>query len=326
MPALLPYLTEAREQIEPSPDDTANATKVHTAVRRALETSAELIEMGIDTILIGSYARETSIRRIKDVDVFGRLLAPPADVRPMRLLDLFESVLTDAFGAANVERQARSIKIEFPEYDLSADAVPAVPEGHIWRIPSADEGWEYTNPLQLNALSSALNAACDNEYVPTVKLVRQTRREHLGEASPGGLYVEIATMNTFSTGPTGADAADYFCIALAGVAEQLRQAAVSGLPDPSMPGRIIKTRATPTDLAQAAATFANLALRARRAYEATDECRAAHDYQAILGHDPEGLWVYPMPAYCNDDGTRKSTASGIVSGSRRVPAGDSRFA
>ena len=326
MPALVTYLIDARENVEPSPDDKRNAIEVHTAVRQALELSPQLRQMGIDTILIGSYARKVSIRRIKDVDVFGRLFDAPADVQPMSLLDLFESVLVQEFGAERVERQARSIKIEFPEYDLSADAVPAVPELSDWRIPSADEGWEHTNPLQLNELSSVVNAACDGEYVPTVKLVRQTRREHLGEASPGGLYVEIATMNTFIGGTRGADSSDYLCVALAGVADQLRQAAASGLPDPSMPGQVIKTRATPTELAQAAAVFAELASSARQAYDSSDECRAAHDYRKVLGHDPEGLWVYSMPPYCNDDGTRSSRASGIVSGSRRVPPGDSRFA
>lgn len=326
MPALVTYLREAREQVEPSSDDTSNAIEVHTAVRRALETSPELVEMGIDTILIGSYAREVSIRRIKDVDVFGRLLSAPPDVSPGYLLDLFESVLVREFGQANVERQARSLKVEFPEYDLSADAVPAVPEQAWWRIPSADEGWEHTNPLLLNELSSGLNAARDEEYVPTVKLIRQTRREHLGETPPGGLYVEIATMNAFGDGRRGADATDYFCIALAGVAEQLTAAAILGLPDPSMPGQVIKTRASAEELGQAAAVFADLATRARRAYDSDDECWAALQFREILGHDPDGLWVYPMPPYCEDDGTRKSTASGIVSGSRRVPAGDSRFA
>lgn len=326
MPAMVSYLRDAREQVEPSREDKANAIEVHTSIRCALETSPELVQMGIDTILIGSYAREVSIRRIKDVDVFGRLLAAPADVSPKHLLDLFETVLVREFGSGNVERQARSIKVEFSDYDLSADAVPAVPENTWWRIPSADEGWERTNSLRLNELSSSLNAACDDEYVPTVKLIRQVRREHLGEAPPGGLYVEIATMNAFGDGRRGSDATDYFCIALAGVAEQLGAAVAAGLPDPSMPGQIIKTRATTAQLAQAAAVFANLAGRARRAYESDDECWAAFEYREILGRDPDGLWVYEMPSYCEDDGTRKSSASGIVSGSRSVPPGDSRFA
>ena len=64
---------KARSNIEPSPDDVDKAPKCHIAVRDVLEAAQPLKDIGISTILIGSYKRQVSIRRVKDVDVFCKL-------------------------------------------------------------------------------------------------------------------------------------------------------------------------------------------------------------------------------------------------------------
>ncbi len=190
MPALPAQFTDAKSNIEPKPADVANAIRAHEQVRDALETSDELKAMGVDTVLIGSYARHVSIHRMKDVDVFSKL--PDADdVDPGELLDLVAAVLADVFDADDVERQDRSIKVDFPDYDLSVDAVPARPCGNHWEIPDREGGWEETDPLKLAELTSQMNAANDEQYVPTVKLIRQARRANLDDTPPGGLYLEM---------------------------------------------------------------------------------------------------------------------------------------
>jgi hypothetical protein len=57
-----------------------------------------LAEYGISPVLIGSYKRNVSIRRIKDVDVFGRLPKLPPDITSQEILDRFFKVLHAAFG------------------------------------------------------------------------------------------------------------------------------------------------------------------------------------------------------------------------------------
>lgn len=94
-------------------------------------------------ILIGSYKRRVSIRRMKDVDVFGRLPDLAADVAPKTLLTEFERVLARAFpavdGTKRVRRQARSLQVSFPEFEgLYVDAVPARP----WTSPLGFTAWE----------------------------------------------------------------------------------------------------------------------------------------------------------------------------------------
>ena len=134
MATLPSYFVQALSRIEPGPD-ADNAKKAHAEVSAALKAAAPLARLGVSPVLIGSYAREVSIRRVKDVDVLGRLQDADRDLRPGRAIDLFEDALAGSFGDKRVERQARSVKVSFDEFDLSVDAVPARPKGNHWEIP-----------------------------------------------------------------------------------------------------------------------------------------------------------------------------------------------
>ncbi|MCL6670509.1 nucleotidyltransferase domain-containing protein [Streptomyces panaciradicis] len=198
---------EALSSIEPG-DDKTNAPEAHRLVRDVLEADPKLAEYGVSPVLIGSYKRNVSIRRIKDVDVFVRLTDVPGDVTAKDILDRFFKVLhaefgTDADGHRRTKRQDRSLQVSFPEYDLYVDAVPARPYGDgTWEIPQKGDGneWVRTNPDGLTALSSTMNADHDEYYVPTVKLLRQTRRALLGMKKPGGFFIEMAAYQAFASG------------------------------------------------------------------------------------------------------------------------------
>ena len=325
MAQLAEQFEEAKSRITPTADDVSHASEAHTQVRAALETSEPLRRLGIDTILIGSYARQVAIRRINDVDVFSKLLAANSPIAPGSLLQLFRNVLTAEFGAKRVELQDRSVKIEFPVFDLSVDAVPARPWAQHWAVPDRSGGWEETNPELLGTLTTKMNRIHDGHYVPTVKLIRQARRAQLGDAQPGGLYLEIATYHAFAEGLVASSASEYFCESLSGVATQLDRACIRGLADPTLPGHTISTRATEAELQRAARRFHDLARRAKAALKSGEACPAARTFREILGKTSDGQWAFPMPSYCNDDGTPRSTSGGVRRGSRTVPEGD-RFA
>lgn len=328
MALLLPQFEQARENVEPSEKDKTNAPKAHLEVRRVLEKDPYLTDAGIDTILIGSYARHVSIRRMRDVDVFSKLHDLPDDVEPRDLLKTFERALTDGFGEDRVEPQDRSVTVLFPDFDLHVDAVPARPKSDHWEIPDRTErggGWEETNPERLGELTTEMNERHQDLYVPTVKLIRQTRRAHL-DKQPGGLYFEILTYHAFDSGAvSGSNIAEYFCSALQGVVSQLELAIEDGLADPTLPGRTISTRASRGELEAALEKFRGLAAMANRALDDEDRCRAAKVFQGILGRNTEDQVVFPMPDDC-DEGGNKRPASAIVAGERHVPAGDRRFA
>lgn len=324
MAQLSDQFKQARKNVEPV-EDAENAAEAHAEVRAVLGSDDELAEWGIDTVLIGSYARHVSIRRVKDVDVFSRLPDLPGDILPDDLLDKIYEVLLNEYGLDRVERQDRSIKVEFAEHDLSVDAVPARPKDDHWEIPDRDGGWEETNPEYLGELTSAMNASHDGHYVPTVKFIRQVRRAQLDER-PAGLYYEILAYHAFDEGVDAETAAEYFTRGLRGTADQLRKAIdQGGLGDPTLPGKHITTRATVTQLEDAYTKLTELASKAERALATEDRCQAAKLYQEILGKTPDHEWVFPLPDDCDDDGRAKALPV-ITPGSKRIPPGDSRFA
>lgn len=326
---------DALSSIEPG-DDKANAPEAHRLVRDALEADAKLAEYGVDPVLIGSYKRNVSIKRVKDVDVFVRLPDLPSDVTSQDILDRFFTVLHAEFGSdgdghRRTKRQDRSLQVSFPEYDLYVDAVPARPywDGETWEIPQKgdEDEWVRTNPEKLTSLSSEMNSAHDGYYVPTVKLLRQTRRSILGAGKkPGGFFIEVATYQAFASGMVcGNDHAEYYVSALEEVNKIIDGYVTFGLGvnDPTLPGHAISIRATDDELDAAKSRFADAAEAAREALDEEDEGKAALAFQRLLGKNGDDETVFPMPPGFNEDGSKR--ASAISAGARTVPAGTRTF-
>lgn len=326
---------DALSSIEPG-DDKANAPEAHRLVRDALEADTKLAEYGVDPVLIGSYKRSVSIKRVKDVDVFVRLPDVPNDVTSKDILDRFFTVLHAEFGSDDdghrrTKRQDRSLQVSFPEYDLYVDAVPARRywDGETWEIPQKGDAdkWVRTNPEKLTSLSSEMNAAHDGYYVPTVKLLRQTRRSILGAGKkPGGFFIEAATYQAFASGlVSGNDHAEYYASALEEVNKIIANYVSYGVgvDDPTLPGRTISIRATDDELDAAKTRFADAAKAAREALDEEDEGEAALAFQKLLGKNGDDETVFPMPPGFNEDGSKR--ASAISAGARTVPAGARTF-
>src|SRR3954468_15750379 len=98
MASLTDQFETALSRIEPSDEDHNNAPEAHQDVRGVLREDDTLRDWGIDSVLIGSYKRHVSIRRVKDVDVFCRLDTVPHGVHPQDLLDRFYAILDDRYG------------------------------------------------------------------------------------------------------------------------------------------------------------------------------------------------------------------------------------
>ncbi len=325
---------DALSAIEPG-DDKANAPEAHRLVRDALTADAKLAEYGVDPVLIGSYKRSVSIRRVKDVDVFVRLPNMPSDVTSEEILDRFFTVLHNEFGRDDdghqrTKRQDRSLKVAFPEYDLDVDAVPARPhwDGESWEIPQKgdDNQWVRTNPESLTSLSTAMNTAHHGFYVPTVKLLRQTRRALLAKKKPGGFFFEVATYQAFASGlVAGSDHAEYYVSALEEVSKIVESFVTYGVlvSDPTLTGHNISIRATEDELEVARSRFNDAAVDARAALKEEDEGQAALAFQKLLGKNGDDDTVFSMPPGFNDDGSKREFA--ISAGERVVPAGTRTF-
>lgn len=330
-------------------DDAKNAKAAHAEVSKVLMGDERLKLWGISPVLIGSYGRDVSIRRIKDVDVFGRLITPPESLLPGAALDEFERVLRDEYGDRCI-KQFRSFKIEFPDYDLSVDVVPARVYGENWQIPSRKNvraEWLETNPIKLGELTTTMNAderfllGDKGVYVPMVKLVRQTRRAVLGpDSQPGGLFLELMTLQAFTESMQAQDSyAGYLAAALRGIADLFPEVVKNGLDDPTIEGNTISTKATSAELHEAAEKFAAVADLAQAALDEPDTCEAAELWAQLLGDNCDGP-VFELPSFCTPKAkilaaaTAAAAAAAIAvathrrstAGSDRVPAGSGRYA
>lgn len=173
------------------------AKAAHLEVAEALRGDAALNERGLNPVLIGSYARDTSIWPGRDVDVFGRLeRCDIGSIEPAIAYGLFRHALA-VFGD-RVEEQPRSLKVNFGpgfgyparrfleavevdsatiqridrlDFGFSVDVVPAVhwDDRRNWAIPTRNlelwsaapprERWVKTNPEVLTELTTERNAA-----------------------------------------------------------------------------------------------------------------------------------------------------------------------
>lgn len=341
MTTLATQFRKALSQIEPE-EDARNAAEAHKQVSATLRSDDRLNDLEVSPFLIGSYGREVSIKRVKDVDVFTRLKKATSSLRPGDILDHVTAVLKEAFPD-RVERQHRSVKVDFPDYDLSVDVViarPCVdhPDDH-WQIPEKveDDGnatWVETNPTTMGELTTAANkdfllSEDSGVYVPMVKLIRQVRRAWVDD-QPGGYYFEVLTYHAFQDlVPDENTVADYLCVILREIADRLPDYVDAGPDDPTLDDRTITTKATPEQIEAAAEQIADAANLAEEALKEEDPCKSAVKWRQLLGKtlntdEPED--VFPLPEYCNVDGTTKSSGRTIVKGAPAVPAGRDRYA
>jgi tRNA nucleotidyltransferase (CCA-adding enzyme) len=131
------------------------AQEAHTEVRQVLETSETLRSWGIDTILIGSYARHTGIYPGKDVDVFSKMTKLDTSESPKNVFETLRNTLVGHYGR-RATAQRRSVKVSFRS-EFSVDAVPAVKSGTRWAIPNKNQAaweelssrWTETDPERL---------------------------------------------------------------------------------------------------------------------------------------------------------------------------------
>lgn len=309
-------------------DKRDRAIAAHKEVRDLLESDAELSEWGIDTRLIGSYARQTARYPGKDVDVFLRFTLLSVRHSPEKIYNAVERVLVGEYGVKGEEpggritRQARSLKIDFPDPEdhfsdisFAIDAVPAVPWGDHWAIPNRerdqwdndDDRWIKTNPVQFaddtNALATASwspTVGTANAYRPIVRLMRQARHVHLEGQRPGGLFVEIATYYVWKDRlVTESTWAELLASTMEHVAKRLMDSADNGLPDPVL-GTLLKPLLEPWQWRTAGQTFERLAGEAREALGA-ERCRAAKLWRDILGTNDRGQ-VLRLPDGCDAAG------------------------
>jgi len=313
METLPDQFKDALSRIEIKGAKRTRAIEAHTEICRYLEKDELLCSWGVDTVLIGSYARDTGIHPGKDVDVFTKLTKLDTTVAPGKIFEAVRKVLVDRYGD-RAEPQKRSIKVSFDSDGdgFAVDVVPAVRMGERWAIPRRDtakweapdeaERWVETDPEKLAELATKINGTLEVDgrgaYKPTVKLIRQIRKHHFEEdQKPGGLYFELLTYWAFKAGVSGESFAEILAATLRGIVAQL--ASSDSLTDPVL-GRPYRPEPDPNDIAIARSTFGLIAAKAEEALR-LEKCAAAVNWRWILGENDRGP-CFPLPPGCDEQG------------------------
>jgi hypothetical protein len=322
METLPEQFKEALTRIELG-EKRARVVAAQEEIRTYLEDDEQLRAWGVDTVLIGSYARHTAIYPGKDVDVFTKFTELDTSADPNAVFEAVFRVLLARYGN-RVTAQSRSIKVMFPsdgEEDFAVDVVPALRMGSRWAIPRRDrdlwnspnvgERWRETDPERLTELTRSLNPKIKVEgqgaYVPVVKLVRQTRRHHRRDREPAGFYFELMTYWTFVADIPGASFAELFAATLRSLAIQLHGS--EPLIDPVL-DRPYEPQPDPGDRAEAAVLFGGLASKAELALSVA-RCPAAALWREVLGENERGT-CFPLPAGCDEKGNEIKDVAAVV--------------
>lgn len=163
------------------------------SVREAVASELSVL----DSFLVGSYARDTMIRPLKeaDIDVFVVLSAAYfAKYRPPALLDKVRAVLLKTYPKTpTISRNGQAVTITFT--DFRVDVVPAFNrEGGGYLIPdSPNDAWISTNPPSHDAVLTKANKAHDGDLVPLVKIVKGWNKA-IGGAFRG-FYLELLVVD-----------------------------------------------------------------------------------------------------------------------------------
>lgn len=183
-----------KSQLEITKTESALAQRRHTEIRDHVATEWELE----DDFLTGSYRRHTKTKKLKDVDIFVVVKRDGAqgdlrDLGPSALLSELKKVLEKKYASVTIDRMA--CVVDFGSDDVASyDVVPAFKRGEGgYEIPDTQAGWIATNPKRHHEMTSEKNAACDEKWVPLVKMVKGANRE-LGDPVDPSFLLEVMAL------------------------------------------------------------------------------------------------------------------------------------
>ncbi len=99
---------DALSRIEIKGEKRERAVAAQTEIRDYLEADGYLCSVGVDTVLIGSFARQTGIDPGKDVDVFVKLMKLDTTVAPSVIYEATRASSSPATANAPNHRTGRS--------------------------------------------------------------------------------------------------------------------------------------------------------------------------------------------------------------------------
>jgi hypothetical protein len=164
----------------------------------------------VETYLTGSYARETAVQPLDDVDIVVLIDPTKWDIpflasypKPDDVLGTFARAIRYRYPNSSVHTQRRSIGLKLNHLDI--DVVPAINEGHdLIRIPDRTSGkWIQCAPKRHTALATKVNLLRGQRFKPLVKLLKTWNRNLPSTACLKSFTIETLATRIFQQEPLG---------------------------------------------------------------------------------------------------------------------------
>lgn len=191
-----------KSRLELTPTEQADVTSKHTKMRDYLYEKFPLQ----NTLLTGSYKRDTKTKPLKDVDIFCIFKDDEKKYRwetPDEVLNEFTEVLSSKYGASNVKPRRRSVLVKFPapapvngitpDVVLSFDVVPAYTLNGDYEIPDSQLGkWIKSNPFVHEQEATDANKAYAQKWKPLIKMIKKWNQHNEKPVDPSFLLEVMA--------------------------------------------------------------------------------------------------------------------------------------
>ncbi len=168
-----------RTRIEPSEKQKESISSSHLKMRGILENSKEIHV--VETFLTGSYARQTMIRPLRDVDYFVKVhYTYHKNDSPIQILRKITRILQKAYPYSRISIRPPCVTIRFAFCHF--EIVPAIGiEGNeeLFKIPANNgRGWQYTYPKIPDKWMIQENKVAGGLFKPTIKMIKRWRDIH----------------------------------------------------------------------------------------------------------------------------------------------------
>lgn len=184
------YFKGLLKNIEPDPKNVKLAKKSHEEVRDFLIADDEISKASPETFLSGSYARETAINDIKDVDIVLIIDLDRSTTEPVVTLAWLQVSLQNKYS--KVKQQGRSVNV-VNDKGFSLDIVPATPlsnrSGPLWIPDREAKAWVSTHPKKQIKFSSERNKDTEGYYVHLIKIIKFWRDRLISEKAKPNSYI-----------------------------------------------------------------------------------------------------------------------------------------
>lgn len=161
-------------RISPPNGQLAAAKRSHEALQRFLRADEYFGAMIQQIFLNGSYARNTVIRPIKDVDIIVVVGPDWLDCSPHSAMESLRRKLAQRYDQRRTLRQRRAVRVTL--FDMQLDVLLGVTDSGmdlpLWIPDRKQETWIKTHPKAQLALTSELDRVSIGNYTRLVRLLK----------------------------------------------------------------------------------------------------------------------------------------------------------